>query len=258
MNTESVERKAFDNVYAEVKLCTAKEALRHEVRQIVVPENAELLLSPSHPELANCFVRVHIKSYEDLQLLGFVPRKLSEEKVRQAIAADNEEVYRLASSMASQLSPHDCECQNQSARTSVSFRDNLRATYDRNRKAHNPALGRLLSDHFGAHVPWDDPLANITRKWIILALDNKIYATRPLLVVLTADITINRDASLIVDSGLKSLLARDIWIHRRGRLVQKGTYIKIWANSVRSFQDSNIISAAIKVAPPWSVGLRTE
>lgn len=256
MNAASVESKVFDNPYPEVKLCTAKEVLRREVRQIVVPENAELLLSPSHPELAHCFVRAHIKSYEDSQLLGFVPRKLSEEKVRQAIAADNEEVFRLASSIVSQLSPHNCECQNESERTSVSFRGSLRATYDRIRKAHNPALGRLLSDHFGAHVPWDDPLASITRKWI-LALDNKIYATRPILVALTADITINRDASLIVDAGLKSLLAHDVWIHRRGRLVQRGSYIKIWANSVQSFQDLHI-GAPIKVAPPWSVALRTE
>ncbi len=251
MNTESVDRKMFDNAYAGVKLCTAKEALRHEVRQIVVPENAELLLSPSHPELANFFVRVHLKSYEDLQLLGYVPRRLHEEKVRQAITADNEEVYRLASSMASQLSPPDCECQYQSAHTSESFKGSLRSTYNRIRNTHNPTLGRLLSDHLGAHVPWDDPIASITRKWVS-RLDDRIFLEKPVLAVIAEDITINRNASLIVDPGLQSLLAHDVRIHRRGRVVLQGSYIKIWANSIGSFLDIGT-TTTVKVTPPWAV-----
>lgn len=251
MNTQSVERASFDNACVEVKLCTAKEALRHEVRQLVVLENAELRFSPSHPELADYFVRVHLKAYDDLQLLGYVPRKLSEEKVRQAITADNDEAYKLASSMAAQLSPHDCDCQNQSAHSSKSFTGTLRATYNRNRNTHNPALGRLLSDHLGAHIPWDDPVASITRKWVV-RLDDRSFLEKPILVALTEDIKINRNASLLVDPGLHSLLAHDIQIHRRGRLVLQGSYIKIWASSISSFLDLNL-GTAIKVTPPWAI-----
>lgn len=250
MNTESVEGKKFDNVCAAIKLCTAKDALRREVKQIVVPENTELPLSPSHPELANCFVRVPLESYEDLQLLGYVPRKLHEEKVRQAITADNEEVYRLASSMASQLPPHDCECGDQSAPTYESFTGGLRAIYNRTRKTHNPALGRLLSDHFSADVPWDDPIATITLN-SVSRLDQRVFLDKPVLVALTDDITINRNASLIVDASLESLLANNIQIHRRGRLVLQGSYIKIWASSVGSF-DLNLATPVS--TPPWVGG----
>lgn len=245
----------LDNTYAEVELCAVEEALRRTVRQVVVSEDAELLMSPSNPELANCFVQVHLKSYKDLQLLGFVPRKLSEEKVRQAIADDNDEVYKLASSMASQLLPYDyCECQNQSARTSMSSRGSLRSIYARSRKDHNPALGRLLSDHFGAYVPWDAPLASITRNWLAI-LDNRLYdINKALPIALVEDITINRNASLTVDPNLKSLLARNVWIHRSGRLLLKGSYIKIWANSIQSFLGIESIRL-VEETPLWLVGL---
>jgi hypothetical protein len=254
MNTEGVEEKACEIPWTSIKLCTAKEALRHEARNIVVPENVDLTLSPSHPELLNYFVRVPLKTYEDLQLLGFVPRKLSEEKVRQAIAADDEEAYKLSGTLSPQA-PSDCECKNTLPRAS-SYSQNLRSIYNGIRKTHNPSLARLLSDHFSTHITWDDPVAGITRKWA-LYLDSRL--SKVLLVAILMDITINRGASLAVDANVKSFLAHNIQIHRTGRLIQQGSYMKIWANSMTTFLDfTDVLTQVPKVAPPWLIGLATE
>lgn len=255
MNTEDVERKTCDNSYGSIKLCTAKEALRHEARKIEVPENVDLAMSPTHPELFNSFVRVRLNSYEDLQLLGFVPRKLPEEKVRQAISSDDDEVYKMAINLSRQA-PSDCECTNPHERIPSSFGHNLRGVYNGIRKAHNPSLAKLLSDHFSTHIPWDDPIAGITRKWA-LYLDSRFSAV--ILAVILLDITINRGASFTVDANVKSFLAHNIRIHRTGRLIQEGGYMKIWANSMTTFLDfSDVVTQDPRVAPPWLIGLETE
>ena len=107
MNSEEIERQPDDEACVEIKLCTAKDVLKREASRIEVPENAEMLLSPTNREFASYFSQVEIKSYEDLQLLGFVPRRLSEEKVRQVITADDDEVYKVAYSSMSQETAHD-------------------------------------------------------------------------------------------------------------------------------------------------------
>lgn len=256
MNTENMER-SLPNLGAEVKLYSAKEMLRREARNIEVPENAELLLSPSHPELASYFAQIRLQSYEDLQLLGFVPRKLSEEKIRRAIAADDDEVYKIASA-APQVT-HACECMNEVSLTRrSSFSSGLRTAYNAIRKAHNLALARLLSDHYNTSIPWDDPVPRIVRRWVS-SLDARIYSGFGILIALTADITINRNATLKTDKSMKSLLANNIWIHRTGRLVQQGSYMKIWANSIRTFINiSGVVTEATKRTPPWIEGLGLE
>lgn len=250
MNSEDIERQPRDEACVEIKLYTAKDALKREASRIEVPENTEMLLSPTNREFASYFAQVEIKSYEDLQLLGFVPRRLSEEKVRQAIAADDDEVYKIASSSMAQKSAHDCNCGNQDAYAEKPYGSSLRTNYNSIRKRHNPALARLLSDHLNTHVSWDDPSASIVRKW---ALSSRIRAISSLLF---EDITINRNATLAVAANTKSLLAHNIWIHQTGRLVQQGSYLKIWANSINTFSGFVSITAADaarKIAPPWLI-----
>jgi hypothetical protein len=67
-------------------------------------------LSPAHPELAESFAKVRLRNFEDLQLLGFVPRKLAEDKIRSALRADDDEVYRIASASTSAPSSSHCDC----------------------------------------------------------------------------------------------------------------------------------------------------
>lgn len=206
-------------------------ALGRKARRVEVPENTELLISPADPEFAGSFSRVQVTSYGDLQLLGFVPRKLAEEKVRHAMAADDDEVYKLASNMPSSFT-RNCDCGGLDADAARSRGSSLRPTYNSIRKYHNPGLASLLSDHFGTHIPWDSPVAGVIRKWVIYP------AIKPeLIVVLLEDITINRNATLAVAPNTKSLMAFNIWIHHTGRLVQQGSYLKIWANSISVFRN---------------------
>jgi hypothetical protein len=246
MNSEDIEKQPHDAACAEIKLYTAKDLLKREASRIEVPENTEMLLSPSNREFASYFSQVEVKSYEDLQLLGFVPRRLSEEKIRQAITADDDEVYKVAYSSMSQKTAYDCNCGNQDVYSVKLYGTSLRTNYNNIRKKHNPALARLLSDHLNTQVAWDDPLASVVRKWAISSrIDKLIY------VVLLEDIIINRNATLAVAANTKSLLAHNIWIHQTGRLVKQGSYLKIWANSINTVSAS--VDAVRKIAPPWLI-----
>jgi hypothetical protein len=127
----------------------------------------------------------------------------------------------------------------------------IRTTYNGIRKRHNPALARLLSDHYGTQMSWDTPVPAIVRKWVIfLRLNPEIIIT------LLGDITIHRNATLAVAASSKSLMAWNIWIHTTGRLVAHGSYLKVWANSINRFTDflsSAVIDAAHKIAPLWAL-----
>lgn len=250
MNTEGTDRTRSEEGCQDVRLLAAKDALRSELRPIDVPENTEFLLSPSDPEYASSFARVRVRSYEDLQTLGFVPRRLAEEKVRQAIAADDREVYELASRMPRQSSG-DCGCSESPTYASTSRGSPIRTAYNSIRKRHNPTLSRVLADHYGSQITWDAAVTAIARKWTVAVKLNP-----EIILVLLGDITINKNATLAVAPNSKSLLAWNIWIHTTGRLVGQGSYLKIWANSVNRFPNFlNIaaVEAARKIAPVWSL-----
>jgi hypothetical protein len=223
----------------------AAELLRREGRRIEVPENAEVLLSPSNPEFAPFFYQVPLRSYDDLQLLGFVPRRLSEERVRRAIAEDDDEAYRLAISAPLEAAA-DCEC---SGGANMSRAGRFRGAYNALRARHNPALARLLSEHYGARVEWDSPVAGIVRRWAD-ALRPEYIA----IIALLEDITINRNATLFVAPSAKSLLAHNIWIHRTGTLRQQGSYLRVWANSINHFSNVLVqfeVEALRRARPVW-------
>ncbi len=250
MNTEIADQDRREEGCPEVRLLTAKDALRLELRPIEVPENAEILLSPANPEYASCFARVRLKSYEDLQTLGFVPRRLAEEKVRQAMAADDGEVYDLAGKMLRQSSG-ECGCSKGAAHVTVLRGSPIRSVYNNIRKRHNPALARVLADHYGTQMAWDTPVPAIVRKWVVAVRLNP-----EIIIALLGDITIHKNATLAVAASSKSLMAWNIWIHTTGRLVQQSSYLKIWANSINRFTNflsPAVIDAAKKITPIWSL-----
>lgn len=248
MNTEDTRQESGRYGNVDVKLYSAREFLSQEGRTIEVAENSELVLSPSNPEYARHFARVSLKSFEDLQLLGFIPRRLSIEKVRTAIAADDAEVFRLATTMPSQ--PRcDCHPSDLYLKPVSLGRGGFRPAYQAIRNRHNPALARVLSEHLGTTVAWDHSLVGIVRKWDrFVALNPEIFA------LLLDDIVINRNATLSVAAASRSLLARNIWIHRTGKLTHSGSYLKIWADSIESFVGIRIkITDTVRNLPPWSL-----
>lgn len=250
MNVDSTDQERREDRCPDLKLLTAKEALGGEPRPIEVPENAELELSPTNPEYASSFARVRLKSYEDLRTLGLVPRKLHEEKVRQALAADDGEVYDLAGKML-QRSAGGCGCSKDGSDASRLRGSPIRGVYQSIRSRHNPALARVLADHYGTQIPWDSPVPAIVRKWVVAA-----QASPELIIGYFGDITIYKNATLSVAPGAKSLLAWNIWIHSTGRLVGHGSYLRIWANSISRFSgflSVAVVDAARKIAPVWAL-----
>jgi hypothetical protein len=250
MDTENADQQKREEGCSEVRVMSASEALRIEPRHIEVPENAELLLSPANSDYASSFARVRIKSYEDLKTLGLVPRKLAEEKVHKAIAADDREVYDFASKMPSRASG-DCGCSGGTEHAGAARENPVRGSYNSIRSRHNPALSRILADHYGSDVAWDAPAAAIVRTWVVAA------RLKPeIIIALFGDITIQKNGTLAVAANSKSLMAWNIWIHQTGKLVGQGSYLKIWANSINRFSgflNLSAVESARKITPLWTL-----
>src|SRR5436190_19253865 len=111
MNIDTNEANANDpgGTRTELPVYSPKEALKHDLRNIDVPENATVFLSPNTEGLRDCFARVRIRTLEDVQLLGFIPRGLATEKLHSAIQADDEEARKLTYSSYSP-SRETCHC----------------------------------------------------------------------------------------------------------------------------------------------------
>ena len=228
---------------ADIKRLTPKELARQMGRDLVVPEETTVALSPSSREFAHVFARVRVTSFEDAQIMGFIPRKLSEEKVMRAIAEDDTLAYKMAS--RSYKPGGGCDC----GQGEETHGKNLRGTYATFRRRNNPALAAFMAEKIGNRVDWDSPLVAATRKWAINS-----RAGLEVIASLFADITINRNATLAVASDTKTLWARDIWIHRTGKLVQNGSYLRVWANSLNSFShfiDASVVADLKKIGIPW-------
>lgn len=231
----------------ELRLLSPRELVKQEFRHLEVKEGETLLLSPSNREFASTMARVPIRSFEDLQLLGLAPKRLTEDKVRHAIAADDAEVYQLATRDL-KVSSQGCGCSGETHRSPGSA---IRSAYNGLRNRHNPALSRLLSDLYQTDVAWDSPVSSVTRKWV-----GSLRLSPIIIAHLFGDIVIHRNATLSVAASSKSLLAWNIYIHKTGKLVSQGGYLKIWANSMRLYTDflsANLVEAARKVPPLWTL-----
>lgn len=250
MRNENVSPNVDKNNDSEVRIFTAKEAVMRERIDIEVPENSEIVLSPSNPEFKPHFARVVLRTYDDLRILGFIPRGLADDKVRQAIAEDDAEVYDLACKMI-RHSPNTCSCSGETIHAPASHGNPIRGIYNGFRKRHNPSLARLLSDHYGSPIAWDGTIPVTVRKWA-----TSIYLKPEILLILSGDIKINKNSTLSLSSNSKLLLAWNIWIHSTGKLISNGSYIKIWANSINHFNyvvDVQALNSARNITPVWSL-----
>jgi len=231
-----------------IKRCTPKELIRHEPKDLEVPERTEVFLSPFEREFADHYFRVELKSHQDLRLLGLLPSGIPEDKLLQAMAADDEEARKLAHTKQTAQVDRACHCESNGGPMVRPYGVGLRRDYARIRKSYHPATAALLSDYYRTRVEWDSPLPGILRYWANrLALAGEISMYVPLF----RDITINRGATLTVDPSDKLLLAGSIWIHRAGQLVHRGGYLKIWAKSILQFSDFNDIIRTEARNFPW-------
>lgn len=229
--------------------CSVKELLNRPTESLVVPDGQTIEFAPDKREFAHYFARVRLTVFEDLQLLGLVPRGLREDAVRQAIGSDEEQAYRTAAASLGALT-HDCTCAPRRDRLS----DRLAATYRQARRSNNPALARMLSEHYQTDIAFHDPLPALVRNWVRY-FDTKRHFDAGIATSLFTDVTIHRNAVLATDRTLKLFLAGTIWIHRSGQLLQQGSYLRIWAHTIARFLDIRDIATTVRVDAPWRTAL---
>lgn len=230
-----------------VPTMTVREALAREPRPIEVPDGETFELSPRSRDGAAFVQQVKLQSFADLQALGLVPRRLAEDKVRQAVKADDDLAFQMSLQRQPAAAEAPCGCGGHSAPARPGA--GLRGTYESIRRGLHPALAAVMSDHLGTQVAWDSPAVSIVRRWLQTAAVSKA-----LLVALAEDITINRNATLVVDPSLRNLLARHIYIHTTGQMVYGGGYLKVFANSIQAFSFRILASDAVRAAKPiWAL-----
>lgn len=224
------------------------DVLRRPTRDVIVPEDQEVEFAPSNPETAVHFSQVFVKSIADLQLLGFVPRRLSEERVRQAVEEDDRAAYSLAAARLAARPASACECHGHAA--APSFSAEFRRDYRQVRQAHAPAVARVLSELFQRSIAFDDPHPRLVTRWVQLVSD-KAFAERPILIAALMDITINRGATLRIEPLLKSLHANNVWIHRQGSFRQQGSHLRLWAHHISGFFGTTEIKNEVTARAAW-------
>lgn len=215
-------------------MVTSEEALRRDVTDVLVHEDEELVLTPKRREFAKHFARVRLRRFSDLQALGLVPRHIDEQAVRGAMAADDEDALRLAKDMVARrpLAVRPCDCHGRSGTEAAParFDVDLKGHYVQVRQSYHPALAKTLSAHYGTTFSYDSVLASTVRQWT-----RRLEARALIELALVQDITIGRGATLVLSDDTSVLLARSIRIHRSGKLIHRGGFLKVWATSITSF-----------------------
>ena len=211
---------------------TPEDAVRRDVADIVVSEDEETALTPKRREFAKHFARVRLRRFSDLQALGLVPRQVEEQAIRAAIAADDEDALRLAKELVVRrpVEARPCECHSHGAAGPVRFDRDLKSHYLQVRHSYHPALAKQLSGRYGTSFAYDSVFAGTVRQWT-----RRLEARAVIEVAVVQDITIGRGATLVLSSDTSVLLARSIRIHRSGKLIHRGGFLRVWATSITSF-----------------------
>jgi hypothetical protein len=229
---------------SDIRAMSAAELIRQDPRDLEVPEGTEVLLSPDDPQFAHHFARVDMRSYEDLQLLGFIPRGLDLDALRSAIRHDDEAAQQVAHERLARGNPCDDR-----ERQETSYGSSLRELTAQIRRDYHPALSRLLNEHYRTTIELDSMRAGLTWKW---ASSLKELDAVSLVASLFQDITVHKDATLRIDKTDRMLMASNIRIHKTGKIVRSGGYLKIWAHSISAFIDfSEVVTEAVHRFP-WA------
>jgi hypothetical protein len=247
-------RRRASATAAPTRLITAAETRKIETRSIEVADGETLELSRGHPEYGSCCSRVVVSNFADLQMLGLAPRGLTQERVRAAIAADDEEAFRMASGMVQRGTPRQgCDCaETEGAPRQVMPRsaNPVRSAMSGLRARHNPSLARVLSEQHGRTFAYDSPAVGMLRKMS----DRLEFTHIEFEAIHLADIFIGGNATLSIASGATVVAARHIYIEQSGTLRLNAGYTKIWANSIGRFRvkmDTAIVAAGAKMTPIW-------
>lgn len=132
-----------------------RDLMAHEPEDLELAEDQTLDLA-SAPDRRFIFPVV-IQGFEDLQVLGAVPRDLDESAVRQAIEEDDDRVLRIAeSATAHGRAGRGCGC---GSSESQELHESIGSRYRSMRTRYNPGLAKLLSERLDTRVGVDSPTA---------------------------------------------------------------------------------------------------
>ncbi len=236
---------------------TAREFVQQEPLSLVVAKGETVTLSPTNPELAHHFARVPMRTVEDLQVMGFLPRGLDIESLRTAVRDDDDftrrdmEAWLERNPKAAKTVDEPCDCGASKARERTP-QATMAQLFRLERKRVHPALSALLSEHYNNAIAPDDVVSRTTWRWVKY-VERRLIPIYVLFPVLFQDITISADATLVAEHGTSSMLARDIYIHQTGTLRSLSSHLRIWASSIQTFDGPSLSISVLLKAPPWVV-----
>lgn len=195
------------------------QLLESERPDLIVTESVERELRMTDQEASHHFERVVVRSFGDLQALGFAPAEVTEAHVRAALADDDLEALRTSS--------RPCNCTD--ATDEQSNASASRVAFDEIRATQHPHLARLFSEQTGIEHQWDSISVRVLAGAMSQLSLHELY----LQLLLARDIVVQANASLLIDAGISLLRARDIKLHVGARLVLTGPYAKVICRSVK-------------------------
>lgn len=203
------------------------EVLRAPRDDLRVEDETEIVLDSQNERLSAARRLVEIRTFADLQQLSLIPDWLDEHRVAEALARDDEEARQLAREyVASSPNRSECDCAHE-ARAEVPFKHvygrALRDAYIGIRKSHSPHLAEYMSEASKSSYQAGD--LQVSR------VSGYDYAVKwaPIMHYIWAlnDVEIGKNATLTLGPAEKGLYCGELRIHVGGKLVVKGSGVKI-------------------------------
>lgn len=208
-------------------IISIEEALGKPREDLFVARDQSVTIGPDRREYSKYFHNVNIKTFNDLKSLHLIPEKLEENKVRESIKLDEEEALKVAR-LRMEVIISDLVTQPR-------YDTQLKKVYSSIRKGLNTNLARLISDTYESGTPFE------SRKMSPILLDkqfNNLINIEERMkrlhgqIATIKDITISNNAKLSVDPNVDTLFAKNIRIHQGGKLIIRGSFLKIVCDSM--------------------------
>lgn len=206
-----------------------EEVFRAPRVDLSVEDETEVVLDAENERLSEARKLVEIRTFADLQQLSLIPDWLDEHRFSEAFARDDEEARQLAREyVASSPNRSECGCP-QEAQVDVPFKQvygrAFRDAYVGIRKSHSPHLAEYMSEASGSSYEAGD--LQVTRASGVYGAITK--AMSPIMHYIWAlnDVEIGKNATLTLGPAEKGLYCGGLKIHVGGKLVVKGSGVKI-------------------------------
>jgi hypothetical protein len=198
-------------------------------RDLVVQEDEELVVDVEAERFRNTVQQVMIRGFKDLQTLHLIPGALEEGLVRDAIAADDTIAFEAARRHVETHRDVPCACSagapHEAMRTD--YQTAFRRAYGDVRKHQNHNLAQVCSKATRQPTQWDSLDVAIIRGWV----DKVSKISIPFILILLADVEVMKNATLTLAPNAKYLSGNALKIHTGGKVVAKGSGVKLWFKS---------------------------